>query len=64
MNEVFKKQCDSNVYSEVEHIKPVRIFLYENEVKKPLEKIHDEDKVFPREFEEKYNWIVNWFWKK
>jgi len=62
MDEVFRKQCDSSVYSEVEHIKPVRIILYENEVKKP--EVYDEDNVFSHEFEEKYNWLTNWFFKK
>jgi hypothetical protein len=62
MDEVFRKQCDSSVYSEVEHIKPVRIFLYDNEVKKP--EVNDEENVFSYEFEEKYNWLMNWFFKK
>jgi len=61
MNDVFRKQCDSSVCSEIEHIKPVRIFLYENEIKK---QVNDENNVFSHEFEEKYNWLMNWFYKK
>ena len=64
MSDYFKKSYDSQVCSEVDHVKPVRIFLYDDRVVKKKEEVSDEDKVFPREFEEKYNWIVNWFWKK
>jgi len=63
MDEVFRKQCDSSVYSEVEHIKPIRLFLYEKYVENPEVK-NDEENVFPHEFEEKYNWLMNWFFKK
>ena len=47
-------------YSEVEHIKPVRIIIH-NDISKSIEKLSDEDLEYNK-LEEDYDWIGNFFY--
>ena len=65
MDNTFKHIKDNTLnYSEVDHIKPVRIIIHDD-ISKSINKLNDnDDSHIDREFEEKYNWLFNWLFKK
>jgi len=60
MNNTFKNCKDLSLsYTTIDHIKPIKIIVFDNRKKEvPIKK--DED----LEFEKKYNWFVHWLFKK
>ena len=65
MEQIFKKDKLLN-YSDVEHIKPIRIIIH-NDISETIEKISDEDLEYNK-LNENYDWLgtflYNIFFKK
>tara|TARA_Y100001970_G_C14175339_1_gene826640 strand:+ start:1004 stop:1201 length:198 start_codon:yes stop_codon:yes gene_type:complete len=59
MEQIFKKDKLLN-YSEIDHIKPIRIIIH-NDISESIKKISDEDLEYNK-LNENYDWIGNFLY--